>query len=79
MPDTLSSISRTHVVEEDGLLQAARPQTFTCYDIHVYAHALDFNFKEMCVGDDAEETGGVLEWVRGKNYSLLPWSDHEQA
>lgn len=47
--------------------------------MHVYAHALDFNFKEMCVGDDAEETGGVLEWVRGKNYSLLPWSDHEQA
>lgn len=47
--------------------------------MHVYAHALDFNFKEMCVGDDAEETGGVWEWVREELESLLPWSDREQA
>lgn len=26
--------------------------------MRVYAHAVGFNFKEMCVGDDAEETGG---------------------
>lgn len=53
------------MVEEDGLLQAAlRPShAMTCMCVHMHEILI---LRKYDLGDDAEETGGVLEWVRGK-------------